>query len=149
DPNESAKDAAAAAAKPGAAREEGKPWLTNKYDGDGRVESQALGYIPFTIAYGGDSATVTDANGTERIYALERRGGYPVVATSTVKDGEGHQWLTTFAQNDDTQVTRIPYPRKNGIAYEYDPENEPVTLGPIRDWREKDYTYENDLSRGN
>ena len=159
DPNESAKGT------------DGKVYLTNHYDGDGRVVAQEFGDIPFNIAYGDAAAaagaaatggmtvsapsggaggvTVTDANGTERIYTLESAGPYKVVESSTVKAEDGRSWKTAFKHNGDTQVTKITYPRGNGIAYDYTPANKSVKLGPIRDWPEKDWTYESDLSRGN
>src|ERR1700730_5860559 len=128
----------------------GRAYITNHYDGDGRVVSQELGDIPFSIKYG-DPVTVTDAFGTERLFALEKSGGYPVLKSSTVKAWDGTEWATAFAHNSDTQVTRVTSPRGNGYSYDYEPSNQTVTLGPIFDWYDHSprLTYQNNLQRGN
>lgn len=154
---------------------DGKPYITNHYDGDGRVESQELGDIPFSIAYAGSgssapaatggstipmttsapkgqaggSVTVTDANGTERSYALTSAGGYPVLERSTIKAVDGRSWTTVLVHNDDSQIAKITDPRGNGQLFDYEPANRSVKIGPIRDWVDRDLTYENNLARGN
>jgi YD repeat-containing protein len=138
DPNEAVKG------------DKGGAYITNHYDGNGQVVSQELGDIPFSIAYG-SPVTVTDANGTERLYELEKAGGYPVLESSKTKAEDGTEWVTGYTHNSDTQITKVTEPRGNGYSYDYEPANQTVTMGPIRDWfnHAPQLTYENNLQRGN
>lgn len=136
DPNE--------CAKPG----QGKPYLTNYYDGQGRVFSQDSGGTFVMIRYQGDEVAVEDANRVRKIHRLGKAGGYPVRVSERI-EGQSGRWETHYAHNAATQVTRITYPKGNGIAFTYDEANEPVTRGPIRDWADRGITYENNLSEGN
>ena len=138
DPNESAKGT------------QGKPYLENVYAG-ARVQSQKLGDQELTFI---SQAPLVerDAAGSTWTYELEEISGFHVIKALTVTDADkthGGMWTTRYRYNLDTQVTEITFPVGNGISFEYQNANAPVTVGPIRDWVERDYTYENNLARGN
>lgn len=129
----------------------GQPYIVNEYDGEDRVVSQQMGEMRMRIAYG-PKVTVTDAGGTQKQYTLKKIGDFRVAAEVVQKgggSGGGGSWTTKYSHNDSTQVTTITRPKGNSIEYKYDGDNAPVTKGPIRNWEEKGWTYENDLSKGN
>jgi YD repeat-containing protein len=128
-----------------------RPYLKNTYDGEQRVVAQQIGQRRHTINYGGP-ITVTDNARNTREYTLERLPGTVVVSQfklTSADPKDGGPWIKRYSHNTATQITGITYPSGNSIAYEYDAENEPVALGVVRDARDPELTYENNLSRGN
>ena len=126
-----------------------KPYLENTYSPSGRVSSQRLGGKDYaSIAYAGNTVTVTLSTGVTRQYGLTKKGEYTVVESETIKDSNG-SWTTTFQHNNATQITSTTLPRGNIVAYEYDPDNGSVRKGPMRNDVAAQVTYHNDLSKGN
>jgi YD repeat-containing protein len=138
-PNESAKG------------DGGRPYLRNDYRGN-QIASQTLNDQLFIFTWG-DKVTVATAINNRTVYALEKIGDFHVIAEATVMDADpthhGGPWTTRYAHNQATQITEITYPAGNGVTFDYQGANAPVTLGPIRDWVDNGYTYESDLGLGN
>ena len=127
----------------------GGPYIRNKYDGAGRVETQWLGGDRHSsFAYAGSSVIVTSAAGPKRTFKLKQSGDYKLVEEETVSEGSG-TWTTRFGHNKSTQVTSTTLPRGNRIVYLYDEGNESVTEGPMRNDVQAGVTYHNNLSLGN
>ncbi|HYB58015.1 MAG TPA: DUF6531 domain-containing protein [Alphaproteobacteria bacterium] len=135
-----------------AKKDAGKAYLHNDYSGE-KVQAQTVGADQkLTLGYTGAKVLEQDAVNNKREYTLEGDGKFHVVAALEVTDADpnnGGPWTTRYQHNGSTQVTEITYPAGNGVTFEYDPENRHVTLGPIRDWYDRDLTYENNLALGN
>jgi YD repeat-containing protein len=128
----------------------GKPYIVNKYEGD-RVSTQMLGNMPMRFTWG-NPVKVTANDGSTKKFVLEPKGPYFVVKSQTIrpKDAKyGGPWTTTFQHNDDTQVTKITFPKGNGVSYNYETKDAPITEGPFLDWYERTWVYEHNLSPGN
>ena len=142
---------------PEQARSGGDPYLTNTWDAASkRVTAQKWGNGTYRLAYTGGvrvtSAEITDPVGTKLAYELVRVGAGPVVQEFriTEKPGTSGGPFIYRTEHDDTGlVTRITQPRGNSVMFTYESGNKPVTLGPIRNWVERDLTYANNLQQGN
>jgi len=134
-----------------AAGDSGKAYITNTYDSEGRVTAQNLAGITMRLGYTAGRVTVTAADDSTKEFELEKIGPYTVAKTHTIKSAgaqSGGSWITRYQHNPSTQVTRITFPKGNGVAYVYDGDNGPITQGPFRDWVDRNLVYESDLSLG-
>ena len=136
---------------------QGIPYITNHYDGLGRVVEQVLGDpgapSPQRTRFGYESGVtiLTDAHDHQIRYDLEIAGGLPVVASKTVIQADSTnqgRWTTRYEHNAQTQVTRIVHPRGNEVLFQFDGQDDPVTEGWIRN-AGPGTTYASDLSAGN
>jgi len=123
-------------------------FVHNTYDQDGRVVTQQAGAQHYDIQYGA-TIGVTDATGGRVQYALEDLGDTKVVSQMTIGSAAGQSWIRRYSHNGASQITQEILPRGNRIEYIYDLQNDPVTLGRVRDWDDRKLTYESDLSLGN
>jgi YD repeat-containing protein len=132
------------------AKATGKP-LHIDYSGQ-RVSQETIADQSLTIGYDGP-VKVTNALGDAREYTLQPIGGYHVVQALKVIDAkaadDGGPWITKYEHNGFTQITELTYPAGNGQTYEYENANAQVTVGPIRDWKDRGLTYESNLAEGN
>ncbi len=134
------------------------PYLTNDWNTDKkRVKGQTWGSGTYRITYSGnepiyDGADVVDPNGNTFAYKIAEKAGGAVISEIRLTDSEprnGGPWTHRFEHNGDTQITKVTYPRGNSISFSYEGGNKPVTLGPIRNWLDRNYTYANNLQQGN
>jgi RHS repeat-associated protein len=95
----------------------GDPMVVNEYDDRGRVVAQLEGGLErWRFDYEGDgsdlSTVVTDPSGAQRIHRYRNR------ALISVEDGLGR--TTTYAYDDDLNVTAVTDPRGARTTYTYD-----------------------------
>lgn len=137
----------------------GPPYLTFTWNGTrvGRIRlggtldgRQAGG--EFEVTPLGSAVLVKDRVGNQRRYDLARVSESMVVAKITLTGARGEDrgpWTTEFLKhNEDYQVGEIVLPKKNRVRFAYDPANEIVIQGAVRN-KVGAYTYKNNLSKGN
>ena len=120
----------------------------NDYDGGGRVVRQRHDAQTFSLAYN-NGVDVTNSSGTRTRYEMEKLDDTFVVSSIAVTGAGGISSTNRYQHNPYHQITSETLPRGNRIEYLYDAGNEPVTLGRVRDWADRNLTYENNLSLGN
>ena len=126
-----------------------RAFIVNTYQGD-KVKSQIFGKINTSFEYG--STVKVRTTDSVKEYELVQAGPYFVAKSQTIRPKDpkyGGPWTTKFEHNGYSQVTRLTFPRGNGVSYNYDSDNSAITEGPFRDWLDRGYVYEHDLSMGN
>lgn len=131
---------------------EGKPYIINTYV-EGQVRKQKYGTDRMKIEYE-TPIKVTDARSTVKEYLLGYLEDVAVVKQLTLRGGGNGRasgpWTVEFQYNDDSQITEIKSASGKRTTMKYASNSgRPVKLGKVRNWKDKEWTYENDLARGN
>jgi len=101
-------------------------FVTNRYDGQGRVYEQDLGSGTFVFDYSvADQVTLTDRKGYNTTYTFNAAGVPTKVEQFThgVRKGEAASFKTTYSYNANSEITSVTHPKGNGIKYTYDEGN--------------------------
>ncbi len=115
----------------------GAALFENTYQG-GRVVEQRVAGGSFRFNYVlPEQVRTTDPAGHVRNYVLERKGDQWVISRLDHFDAsspDADPLTTMFKHNDDTQITRITFPRGNSTEYVFEGANGAVTIegSPIR-----------------
>ncbi|MGE0266943.1 MAG: RHS repeat-associated core domain-containing protein [Candidatus Omnitrophota bacterium] len=107
----------------------GQTFVTNYYDSEGRIESQALGLSgTFGFSYGANSTTLTDRKGFVTTYTFDSNANVTSIEqfTDGVRGGDPASFVTTYTYNSNSMLTSITYPEGNGVKYVYDDANSNV-----------------------
>ncbi|GAI77853.1 unnamed protein product, partial [marine sediment metagenome] len=94
-------------------------YLTNRYDGSDRVDSQTYGSASCTFVYdpGNSKTTYTDYEGN-LIEVIYNEAGYTL--TKVVYLDATTSCTTTYGYNSDNDCIQIVYPESNSVEYSYD-----------------------------
>lgn len=130
---------------------DGVPFMKSTYR-NGRIVRQSIGEGHYEFDYRGSSSVkVRDLNGGEHEYELAT-SPMPLIRSVKITDPRnGKSAKFRYAYNDDGQMTEAVMPGGKKLSYSYDSSNEEVNLSAsrIKNWADKDWVYENNLSKGN
>ncbi|MDH3976141.1 MAG: polymorphic toxin-type HINT domain-containing protein [Deltaproteobacteria bacterium] len=134
----------------------GPAYLINRYDMNSsqsyELREQKLGSTSYQLSFNQSTVTIIDPNQNRLEYTLKDGPAGSVIETLKKTGASGPDrgpWTTTYKYNSDGQRTEVENPAGNSIVYEYEGKNRQVTLGPVRNWKDRGLTYENNLARGN